>query len=415
MTFITKKSIIFVNIYREEHSMKNILIVSHGMEIGGAESSLLGLLSSIDYSYFNVDLFLYNRSGDLLKYIPEEVNILDENPKYASIASPVSTIIKNKALLVLFGKIIGKIKTKIEITKYNPKEDCYFSINNNHKFTHFFLPVISKKEYDLAISFLTPHYFVLKKCKAKRKIAWIHTDYSAVEIAPKSELKMWSKYDNIISISEKVSESFLKVFPSLNDKIEIIENIHPADFIKKRAEEFQVTDEMPDDGFIKLLSVGRYCFAKNFDNIPEICKKIPNAKWYIIGYGTDENIIKNKIHEFNMEDRVILLGKKENPYPYFKKCDFYVQPSRYEGNAVTVNEALILGKKVIISNYSTSSCQIDNGINGIIVPQDNDGCAQAITDYINNTDLQKRIENNVLNSDFSKSAEIEKLKKFTEN
>ena len=116
-----------------------------------------------------------------------------------------------------------------------------------------------------------------------------------------------------------------------------------------------------------------------------------------------------KINEFNMQDRVILLGKKENPYPYFKACDFYVQPSRYEGNSVTVNEALILGKLTAIANYSTASGQIDNGVNGIIFPQDNDGCAQALSDFIGNKELQMKIFSNIKSSDFSKSEEVKKI------
>ena len=125
-----------------------------------------------------------------------------------------------------------------------------------------------------------------------------------------------------------------------------------------------------------------------------------------------EALVKEKISEAHMEDRVILLGKKENPYPYFKECDFYVQPSRYEGNAVTVNEALILGKKVAIADYATAHSQIDDGVNGVIVPQDNEGCAKGLMDFINNKELQDKILNNVINSDWSKAEEFNKIKKI---
>ena len=389
--------------------MKDILIVSHGMEIGGAESALLGLLSAIDYNEFNVDLFLYQVHGELLRYIPKQVNLLPENPKYACVAAPLSTVVQNRAFGVALGRVLGKIATKKEIKKFQPIEDSYYSINNSHKYTKAFLPDISGKEYDLAVSFLTPHYYVLDKCRAKKKIAWIHTDYSAIEMNEESELPSWSEYDRIVSISDKVTEAFLKRFPTLELKIIRIDNMHPAEFIRKRADEFTVKDEMPDDGYVKLLSVGRYCYAKNFDNIPDICRRLPNVKWYIIGYGTDGDIIKEKIAKAGMEERVMLLGKKENPYPYFKECDFYVQPSRYEGNAVTVNEALILGKKTVIADYSTAHSQITDGVNGVIVPQDNEGCAKGIAAFIENTELQNRILSCVLNSDYSKSDEIKKI------
>ena len=136
---------------------------------------------------------------------------------------------------------------------------------------------------------------------------------------------------------------------------------------------------------------------------------LKNVKWYIIGYGADEEIIKRKIAEFGMQDRVILLGKKTNPYPYFKACDFYIQPSRYEGNAVTVNEALILGKLVAITNYATAKSQINNGVDGVIVPLENKECAEGLTKFLNDKGLQKRIIENLKITDFSKSAEIEKI------
>lgn len=271
------------------------------------------------------------------------------------------------------------------------------------------MPMISEKEYDVVISFLTPHYFAAEKTKAKKKIAWIHTDYSYIDIDVDSELEMWGKYDSIIAISDKVRDAFLKKFPSLEGRISVIENIHPAELIRSQSLAFSAEEEMPEDGNTRLLSVGRYCDAKNFDNVPEICSLMSSVKWYIIGYGQDEELIKSRIAKFGMQDRVILLGKKMNPYPYFRACDFYVQPSRYEGNAVTVNEALILGKPVAITNYATAQSQINDGVDGVIVPLENGECAEGLTSFINDSALREKILGNIKNTDFSRSAEINKL------
>ena len=134
-----------------------------------------------------------------------------------------------------------------------------------------------------------------------------------------------------------------------------------------------------------------------------------NIKWYLIGYGQDEQLIKDKIKEEGMEEHVIMLGKKDNPYPYIKACDYYVQPSRYEGKAVTVREAQILEKLVIITRYATSSSQLDEGIDGVIVPMDSEGCAQGIVDFISNTELQEKIKDYLKNKDYSNSSEVEKI------
>ncbi len=394
--------------------MKKILIVSHTMELGGAERALLGLLNNIDYENYQVDLFLERHFGELLCNIPKEVNLLPEKAAYASMGVPFSQVVKNGQPAVAAGRFLGKKKAEKFINQMGYKSGADVFINYSHRYTYKAMPMISNEEYDLVISFLTPHYYALHRAKGKTKIAWIHTDYKAIETDVQSELLMWQGYDKIASISNEVTKNFTEVFPSLEEKIVLVENMHPAQFIKAESEKFVPQDEMPDDGSVKLLSVGRYCVAKNFDNVPFICKELVenygiNAKWYIVGYGTDEELIKNKISEAGMEKRVILLGKKDNPYPYIKRCDFYIQPSRFEGNAVTVNEALILSKKVILTEYSTAHGQVENGADGVIVPLENSGCAKGIADYINDKEKQNKIQQNVSANDYSKSAEVEKI------
>ncbi len=394
--------------------MKKILIVSHTMELGGAERALLGLLNNIDYENCSVDLFLERHFGELMDSIPDKVNLLPEKAAYASMGVPASQVLKSGQLGVAAGRMKGKKKAEKFIAEKGYKSGADVFINYSHKYTVNFMPTISDEEYDLVISFLTPHYYALKKSKGKKKIAWIHTDYKAIETDVDSELQMWSGFDKIVSISQEVTRNFTEVFPSLKDKIILVENMHPAQFIESESKKFVPEDEMPSDGSIKLLSIGRYCVAKNFDNVPFICRELVerhslDVKWYIVGYGTDEALIKNAISESGMTDRVILLGKKDNPYPYIKRCDFYVQPSRFEGNAVTVNEALILKKKVILTDYSTARGQVNDGDDGVIVPLDNEGCAKGIRDYINDKEKQEKIEKNVSASDYSKSAEVKKI------
>lgn len=391
---------------------KKILIVSHALELGGAERSLIGLLESIDTSQYCVDLFLLRHEGELLANIPQHVNLLPEVPKYTVLARPMKQVLKEGHILLTFARLIGKIKASYADKKNNYTESGV-ALEYSHKYTYKLMPKIEEGiKYDLAISFLTPHYVVANKVSAKKKIAWIHTDYSKVQIDVSSERTMWSMYDNIISISESVGDSFIKVFPELKEKVVLIENILPEKFIKFQTNEFSVLEEMPE-GCIRLLSIGRYCFQKNFDSIPEICKKIVemgcNIKWYIIGFGPDEGLIRKRISDFGMLDRVILLGKKENPYPYIQACDIYVQPSRYEGKSVTVREAQMLGKPVIITNYKTSSSQLEDGVDGIIVSMDNDRCAEEVAKVIWNQNIQEKIVKNVGKRDYSNSNEVYKL------
>lgn len=393
---------------------KRILIVSHAMEIGGAERALLGILENIDTEIYQVDLFLMRHEGELLNLIPENINLLPEIPEYTVLARPIKTVLKERHFLLAVARIYGKYKAKKFDKKKNYTESGV-AIEYSHKYTKRFMPNIQPGvQYDMAISFLTPHYFVTEKVQAKQKIAWIHTDYSVVQVDTESELAMWEVYDYIVSISEDVTHSFLKTFPTLENKIVLIENILPKTLIEKQAKE--LPSEIFDTHSVNLLSIGRFSTPKNFDNVPDICKRILekgiNVKWYLIGYGGDETLIRKKIDEAGMHNRVIILGKKENPYPYIKMCDIYVQPSRYEGKCVAVREAQMLEKMVIITNYTTSGSQLEDGIDGIIVPMDNKGCADKMAEVLTNTTLKKKIVENVHQRDYTNAREIEKINRL---
>lgn len=399
--------------------MKKILIISHAMEIGGAERALLGLLNSFDYEKYDVDLFLCRHQGELFDRIPKEVNILPEN-QAQFLAVPMIKLLKECQFKVLYGRLKAKLLANKRVKQLCLKVDNQVELTYSHKYTYKYFDFINPDiEYDLAISFLTPHYICLNKCNAKKKIAWIHTDYSAIDIDIETEYKMWSGYDNIVSISDKCTDSFLDKFPELKDKIIRIDNIITQKMIELPANAFMPNDMIKKDNEYILCSIGRFSHAKNFDNVPYMCKRILdkgiNIKWYLIGFGGDEQLIREKIKESGMEDYVIILGKKNNPYPYIKACDFYIQPSRYEGKAVTVREAQILCKPVIITHFSTSSSQLIDGYDGVIVPMDNEGCAQGIVDFINNTELQETIINNLRNNNYSNSDEINKIYELMED
>ena len=399
--------------------MKKILICSHWMEIGGAERALLGLLNSIDCSKYQVDLYLCRHTGEFMKFIPKEVNVLPEDPKAASIAIPIKETLKKRFCDIVLGRVIAKIKTRNYLSK-NPMDLNNIGIEYSNKYTYKYVKQINKDvEYDLAISFLEPHYIAAYKTNAKKKIAWMHTDYRTLSVDVEEGYKIWNQFDYIAAISEECWRSFCEKYPLLENKLVLIENIINPQFIEQQSRCFDVGDEMADDGSIKLLSVGRFCTAKNFDNIPQICKCLLQSgldvKWYLIGYGGCEKLIRDKIIEYGMENNVIILGKKENPYPYMANCDVYVQPSRYEGKAVSVREAQCLKKLVAITNYPTSASQITDGYDGVVLPMNNEKCAKALSDFIRNKSLHEKIYSNLSNMNLGNKDEVEKIYSIIES
>ncbi len=393
-----------------------IFINMHYMALGGAERALLGVLNAIDTDRVDVDLFLNQHEGEFMSLIPNKINLIPERRGYNAIERPMKSIF----LEGQFGVLLGRLKAKRQYLKYHHSLPKNFQVVDSSAFQYIaddvdpYLPSLHDLgEYDLAISFLQPHNIVLNKVRAKKRIAWIHTDYSTIHINVEKELPVWSAFDYIASISPDCTNSFLKTFPSLAPKIVEIENILSTAFVREQAALMDVEHEMPSLG-MKLLSIGRYCHPKNYDNVPDIARRIiksgiTDLRWYIIGFGPDENLIRQKIAEAGMEEHVILLGKKENPYPYIKACDIYVQPSRYEGKSVTVREAQVLCKPVIITNYVTAKSQVQDGIDGVIMPMDNEGCASGIVDVIKNSELLNSISSYLSTHDYGNEKEVEKI------
>lgn len=397
--------------------MIKILIVSHAMEIGGAERALLGLLENVDTNRYRVDLFLLRHEGELLPLIPKNIHLLPEIPEYTVLARPMKQTLKEGFVRLTFARAYGKWRAKRFDRKHGYSE-AYTALEYSHKYTKKRMPpIMADTEYDLAISFLTPHYFVAEKVRAKKRIAWIHTDYSFVQIDTESERKMWAAYDHIASISEDVTKGFVTKFPSLSDKVVLIENILPKTLIEKQAQDEPATLISSSDR-MSLLSVGRFSYPKNFENVPDICRRLVehgcDVNWYLMGYGQDEALIRQKIKEAGMQERVIILGKKENPYPYIKACDLYVQPSRYEGKCVAVREAQMLGKPVVITDYPTAASQLENGVDGVVVPLDNEKCAEGIASLLSDPKKMQLLAENCRKRDYTNRDEAQKIERLCE-
>lgn len=390
---------------------KKVLFIMPSMFIGGAERSLLGLLDAFDYSKYDVSLFLYRHEGEFYKYIPEKVNLLPAIEEYATFDVPIKDLLTSKLWQFGAARIIGKLKLKIKGAKTHNNYGVWASMQYISMSLQNLLPNIPG-EYDLAVSFLGIPDVLLNKVTAKKKIAWNHTDYTILGADADYDRYVYSNVDAIVSVSDECTEQFKKTYPEFEGKAITIGNILSKELIERQAAE-KIDDLIKVNGEICLLSIGRFSDAKNFDNVPDICKRIReqgiNAMWYLIGYGSDEALIKAKIAEAEMQDFVVILGKKSNPYPYIKACDLYVQPSRYEGKCVSVIEAQILHKPVVITNYATSSSQFVDGYDGVIVPLDNKKCAEGIAELIKRPNVQEEMISNTFKVDYTNAAEIGKL------
>lgn len=388
--------------------MKKILIVFTGsMDLGGIERSLLGLLDAIDYEKYAVDLFLYAHHGPLFHLINQNVNILPEVKELAYLREALGEKIKHGCYYSAMMRIRDAIVSRIKPVDF---DQTWAQIMRK------FAPQLDRK-YDVAIGFFRPFDYIMEKVTADMKVGWIHTDYSSIDLDVESLRRDYERLDRIVGVSEQCRNSFIAVLPELKEKTDVIENILSKNFIEKQALA-EKADGMLEDGSIKLLTVGRFSEPKRQDEIPAICKRLVelglDVKWYLIGFGSMEKIVRQNIEEMGMQQHVILLGKKENPYPFMKACDLYVQPSRYEGKCVAVREAQILHKPVVITKYATSASQLEDGVDGVIVPMDVEGCANGIAELLKNHAKLQKIVTGTYYKDYTNATEVEKIYQMME-
>ena len=389
-----------------------IFINMHYLEIGGAERALIGLLCALDSDRVDVDLFLNQHTGEFMRYVPKGVHLLPEIGAYSAIERPIRQILREGHFAIAAARMAAKVRNAWHRLRHRSELPDASIFQHVAQCVSPWLPSLKHLgHYNLAISFLTPHNIVAEKVDAARRIAWIHTDYTRIGIDVAAELPVWSQFDYIASISPDCTKAFLQLFPSLESRIIEIHNILSPALVRRQAQEFEPAEYAGVEGTI-ICSVGRICEAKNYDNVPRVAQMLKargmKFHWFIIGPGSQDEV-RRIMSETGTDDVISLLGTRANPYPYIAGCDLYLQPSRYEGNSVTVREAQILCRPVIITRYGTSADQVKDGIDGVICEMDNHSIAEAIYRVANDDALRKRITAHLAQADFGNESEVQKI------
>ena len=371
--------------------MKNILFVMPSLGSGGAEKSLVNLLNLIDYEKYAVDLLLFKREGLFLAQIPNEVRLLQptDSLQYAY-----------KIDRGMFGSVSG-IKAGILRGTSTFICKCLYKENARQqrwiKFYKRYLPNL-EEEYDIAIGFLEgdASYYVIDKVNAKKKILWIHNDFN--EIKKYEDVKIYEKYfqkaDSVVSISDKCVQILKQNYPAFVNKFYCLPNLTSGSLLKKMSEEFEVS-EFEKNQF-NVLSIGRLTRQKGYDFAIDAMKilkeKYSDIHWWIIGAGELEEQLKKQVKDNELEEYITFLGLRANPYPYIRSCDLLVQPSRWEGKSVVLDEAKILAKPILATNYSTIKDQLKDKKEGLITDISPNAIAEGIIELRENPQLYNSIQ-----------------------
>ncbi|AIQ11460.1 glycosyltransferase [Paenibacillus durus] len=390
---------------------KKLLFVIPSLTSGGGERSLINLLSQIDYNAYEVDLFLLNHEGLFMEFIPPEVNVLPVPKQYSRFVLPLPKAVLKLLLAGHFTLVYHRLMFSLK--SRGAGND---SVKEQYSWKHLarFFQILPQ-QYDTAIGFLekTSIYFCVEKAVAKSKIGWIHIDYDKLGMDPAFDARYFEQLQHLVTVSEECANILVKRFPEQDHKVNVIHNIVSPVLIKQLAMQNPPDDFSGNEDGINILSIGRLHPQKAFELAIEACKELVdkgyNVRWSIIGDGEERQKLTAMIRHYGLQDHFRLLGLRSNPYPYIQRADLYAQTSRFEGKSIAIDEAKILKKPIVVTNFSTARDQIRHGFDGLIVDMNPSAIAAGIEQLIADRGLRARLSDNLGQLELGTEDEIYKF------
>ena len=307
--------------------MKHVLFIITGLVGGGAEKALVNLLAAIDQKRYKVDV------------------------------------------LVAFADNIGQgqVLGVTYYTLFDSHSNLWYKIAK-HLYLNFHIPFLLRymtrkqlhQSYDVIVSFLEGdsllyHSFLFDR--AEKNVSWVHTDFmenhwSQRHLVKQDEERAYAALDAIVFVSQMVREKFQLFFPQLKVTEEYVcPNLINMQEIKNKSRE-RIDDI--EKRMFTICSVGRLEEVKGYDMLVEAAsilqKRNVDVDFWVIGTGSIEGQLRQKLLEANVENRVHFLGYKSNPYPYMSMADVLISTSRAEGLPLFLSEAICLEKPIIATN-----------------------------------------------------------------
>lgn len=357
---------------------KRILFCMEDLAMNGAAKSLVSLLDALKDEPYELSLFLFSQTGQLIKDVPPHVKVLPVIKEYETIRLPLKTsVLRNLC------------RGRLDLAWFRFR----ISLDRKHRRAFRFwdkLPEI-KGDWDVVIAYADGFIsqFVTRKVPRGKKVLWIHNDYTLYGQS-KETYDAFRAADCAVSVSTDSISKFKQALGGEYTKpIMVVHNIIDAEKVKHLAE----CESAEKFNFV---SVGRITRQKGFDLIPAIAEKLKakglDFTWAIIGGGNDweRALWQQDVDRRGVSKNITFLGELDNPMPYVKKADIVVIPSRFEGWGMTLSEALVLGKPVVATDIPVFHEQVTDGVNGYLRSFDADQFAAAILMLMNDAGLRKK-------------------------
>ncbi len=334
-----------------------ILFRLRSMETGGVQKVLLSILENLNRDKFEISLLLNLYQGQMLKYVPKDVNI----------------------------QYVGKGKEFMNKNPFIQKIQLLlrkFKLKFYNKFPQKLYKKLKLNDQDIEIAFFHYNYKEVLNSpnKKSKKIGWMHGDIKNIDISgdKKEFVSCFLDFYKMVYVSKQTLESAKSFNPDVEKNAKVIYNpIDVKEIIEKSSQKIQDSISSNKIDHIKsFISIGRIKPGKGYQILLEVHKKLIENRFYhkiyIIGEGDLRTELENKISEYKIEQTFIFLGARENPYPYVKEVDYFVLPSFSEAYPLVIAESLILQKPVITTDVGGIREMMTDGENGIFVQSKNE-------------------------------------------
>lgn len=383
---------------------KKILFVNKSFAVGGIQSSMLNLINAIKDDY-DVDVCVFYNGGQLKDRLLEGVRIIKPNK-----------------LIQLHGMSVGEAKREGWFTYlFRLFLGAFDKVFTNKIFMSIALLFQkSLKGYDVVVAYhheasehavVSGFYrFADKKTDAPIKLGWIHYDPYSVLFDDLKNEKYMKRMTKIICVSKGTAGVFMKRHPDLKVPIDYCYNLQDISKIETLSKD-DMKISLSKECF-NCFSACRFGWQKAIPRavraFAPTLKAHPDVRWYIAGDGGDMPEVKRLIGEYGLENSIILLGALSNPYPYFKRCDLYIQPSLYEAAPMVYGEAMIC-KTPIFTTDNISAHEMVSDKFGVICENSEDGMREMFSQIVENRELVFEMKKNIEATGYSNQGILDKI------
>lgn len=373
---------------------KKLIFITEALWIGGIETALVNLLNRLDYDRYNVTCLILRDCHEMAYRITPKCRLIVSDRQHAvtfregyhykrmyNLMEEPQHASKLRRLIWRILRFLLRAPEARRYATYVKKQLCG---------EHFDTAVIySDRAAETAV----------RAVSADRFLMFYH--HGAMRKEYHDDLG-YRRAEKVIAVSEVLAEKLKAYRPQYAGKIISVNNLIDVSGVREKSLEIPET-VFPKNCF-NIVSCGRLAPAKGMDLAVAACAKLvqdglTDIRWWIVGGGPEEPSLRAQIRALGVERYVTLLGMQDNPYPYIRQADLYVQPSRFEGHCVTVLEARLLAVPILATRNAAEE-QLEDGKSGQLCKPDAASIADAAAELYRMPELRQAFRDVLRSYDF---------------